>query len=138
MFADVKSYVDGCATCESVKKPIGKLPMVMWTPVKFNQRVAIDPAGPFPVTKAWKSLHYYDGGVFLKWPCAVAVTLLTSVEVYHVFVEGYVYIFGPPEELISDRGANMILGLAKRKHLLGSMVQQVPCGTGGHGFNSHG
>ena len=24
------------------------------------------------------------------------------------------------------------------EHLLGSMVQQVPCGTGGHGFNSHG
>ena len=24
------------------------------------------------------------------------------------------------------------------KHLLGSMVQQIPCGTGGHGFNSHG
>ena len=28
-------------------------------------------------------------------------------------------------------------GLAN-EHLLGSMVQQVPCGTGGHGFNSHG
>ena len=24
------------------------------------------------------------------------------------------------------------------EHLLGSMVQQVPCGTGGLGFNSHG
>ena len=24
------------------------------------------------------------------------------------------------------------------QHLLGSMVQQVPCRTGGHGFNSHG
>ena len=24
------------------------------------------------------------------------------------------------------------------EHLLGSMVQQVPCGTGGHAFNSHG
>ena len=50
MFADVKSYVDSCVTCESVKKPIGKLPMVMWMPVKFNQRVTIDPAGPFLVT----------------------------------------------------------------------------------------
>ena len=26
----------------------------------------------------------------------------------------------------------------KEEHFLGSMVQQVPCGTGGHGFNSHG
>ena len=26
----------------------------------------------------------------------------------------------------------------EEEHLLGSMVQQVPCGTGGHGFNSHG
>ena len=51
MFVDVKSYVDGCVTCELVKKPIRKLPMVMWTPVTFNQRVAVDPAGPFPVTK---------------------------------------------------------------------------------------
>ena len=26
----------------------------------------------------------------------------------------------------------------RNEHLLGSMAQQVPCGTGGHGFNSHG
>ena len=28
--------------------------------------------------------------------------------------------------------------LSEAEHLLGSMVQQVPCGTGGHGFISHG
>ena len=31
-----------------------------------------------------------------------------------------------------------ILGGFGTQHLLGSMVQQVPCGTGGHAFNSHG
>ena len=39
--------------------------------------------------------------------------LLARVRKKNSLVEGYLYIFGPPEELISDQGANMISGLAK-------------------------
>ena len=76
--------------------------MVMWIPVKFNQRVAINPAGPFPVTKRGNCYIVMMVECFLKWPCAVAVTSLTLVEVYRAFVEGYVHVFGPPEALILD------------------------------------
>ncbi len=113
MFADIKKFCDECKTCEHTKKPIGKVPMEKDWPKFFNQRVAIDPCGPFPVTKRGNKYLIVAVECFSKWPCAYPTSSLSSEEIYNGFVENYVYIFGPPQELLSDRGANMISGFAK-------------------------
>ena len=38
----------------------------------------------------------------------------------------------------TNRDSDWDYSRCNTEHLLGSMVKQVPCVTGGHGFNSHG
>jgi len=75
-------------------------------PSKFNQIVAMDPCGPLPTTRAGNKYLIVLVECFSKWPVAFATKSLTSSEIYRGFCNNYVYIFGLPEELVSDRGAN--------------------------------
>lgn len=112
MFADIKSYVDNCPACELTKPARGYLPMQIWVPSRFNQRVAIDPCGPFPKTSRGNVYCIVMVECFSKWVVAVPLKDICSATVYSAFLDHYVYAYGPPEELISDRGANMISHLA--------------------------
>jgi hypothetical protein len=98
-----------------VKKPIGVVPMMLSSPVlRFNQRVAIDPCGPLPATARGYRYLVLVVELWTKFPVAYPTKSLTSEEIYRGFLEHYVYIFGCPEELLSDRGANMISELATK------------------------
>jgi len=112
MLASIKAYVDACEVCEAVKKPLGSAPMSYDIPLKFNQRVAMDPCGPFEESRNGNKYLIVVVECFSKWPVAFAVPNITSATVYKGFVDNYVYQFGPPEELVTDRGANMISELA--------------------------
>lgn len=113
MFAEIKKFCDTCRLCEATKKPIGRAPMHVNPPTKFNQRVAMDPCGPLPKTRSGNKYLIVLVECFSKWPVAFATKSLTSKEIYRGFLDNYVYIFGAPEELVSDRGANMISELAR-------------------------
>jgi len=94
MFSSIKKYVDTCGVCESVKQPRGSAPMMMNIPLKFNQRVAIDPCGPYPKTKNGNKYVIMMVECFSKWPTAVPVKRIDSISVYKEFINGYVYTFG--------------------------------------------
>lgn len=74
--------------------------------------MALNICGPFPEVRGYK---YVAVGVecFSKFVVAFPLKGLTAEEVYDGFVNNYLYVFGAPEELLTDRGANLIGGPRK-------------------------
>ena len=113
MFATIKEYVDACSACTLLKSPVGVAPMQVWSPSRFNQRVAFDICGPYPSTAQGNKYVLVHVECFSKWIVPVALSDIKSATVYKAFLDNYVYVFGPPEELLSDRAANLISELAQ-------------------------
>ena len=113
MSKDIKKWIDECGVCRKSKGNEKRVPMKSHMVERVNQRVALDICGPFPEVRGYK---YVAVGVecFSKFVVAFPLKGLTAEEVYEGFVNNYVYVFGAPEELLTDRGANLIGGLAKK------------------------
>ena len=108
MRQDVQEWCRVCEVCAAKKGP-SRSPQAPLQVVSVGapmERVAVDVAGPFPVSASGNRYIIVVIDYFSKWPEAFAVPNQEAVTVARVLVDGFFCRFGMPEELHSDQGRN--------------------------------
>ena len=105
---DVEDWCRRCTTCAAVKGPQTRSRGRMR---KYNvgypfERIAVDIAGPFPVSDDGNRYVLCIGDYFSKWPEAIPIPSQDAEVVARALVENWVSRFGVPLELHSDQGRN--------------------------------
>lgn len=105
---DVSSFCSSCDTCSQVKSSggchstVGTIPKP--GPFEF---VCVDIVGPMPVCRGYKFILTMEDS-FTRWVEAVPLSSISSEAVAAAFLKNWVYRFGPPVTLHSDRGTQFI------------------------------
>ena len=105
---DVEEWCRKCDICAASKGPHAKTRGQLQT---YNvgspfERIAIDLAGPFPVSKSGNKYILVVIDYFTKWPEVFAIPNQEAVTVANAVVDGWVSRYGVPMELHSDQGRN--------------------------------
>ncbi|XP_045124905.1 uncharacterized protein LOC123512544 [Portunus trituberculatus] len=106
MRSDVREWCRACAVCSAKKGPArrNRAPLQLYTVGAPMERVAVDIAGPFPVTPRGNRYIYVVMDYFTKWPKAYALPNHEAETVAEVLVSEFFPRFGVPAELHSDQG----------------------------------
>lgn len=108
MRRDVQEWCRVCDVCAAKKGP----PQAPQAPLQIvrvgapMERVAVDVAGPFPVSSSGNRYIVVVIDYFTKWPEAFAVPNQEAATVARVLVDEFFSRFGLPNELHSDQGRN--------------------------------
>ena len=104
--SDVEEWCRACDTCSAKKGPgrRTRVPMQLYQVGAPMERVAVDIAGPLPLTAAGNRYICVAMDYFTKWPEAYALPDHEAVTVAGVLVEQFFTRFGVPCELHSDQG----------------------------------
>lgn len=105
---DVKNWCRNCTVCASANGPLHrrKAPMQKYNVGAPFERIAIDIAGPFPVTDHGNKYILVAMDYFSKWVEAYALPNQEAITVADVLVKEFISRFGVPMELHSDQGRN--------------------------------
>lgn len=103
-----KDWIQNCSQCMAAKGPRirsrGK--MQQYNSGAPFERIAMDVAGPFPVTDTGNRYVLVVMDYFSKWPEVYAIPNQEAKTVAEVFLKNWVSRFGVPLELHSDQGRN--------------------------------
>ncbi|UYV63183.1 K02A2.6-like [Cordylochernes scorpioides] len=110
---DVERWCKECDRCAASKGPKTRSRGVLR---EYNmgapfERIAIDVAGPFPVTKGGNKYILDAMDYFTKWPEAYAIPNQEATTVAKVLMDNLICRFGVPLELHSDQGRNFEAGV---------------------------
>ncbi|UYV73615.1 K02A2.6-like [Cordylochernes scorpioides] len=110
---DVERWYKECDRCAASKGPKTRSRGVMR---EYNmgvpfERIAIDVAGPFPVTEGGNKYILVAMDYFTKWPEAYAIPNQEATTVAKVLMDNLICRFGVPLELHSDQGRNFEAGV---------------------------
>ncbi|UYV84336.1 K02A2.6-like [Cordylochernes scorpioides] len=110
---DVERWCKECDRCAASKGPKTRSRGVMR---EYNmgapfERIAIDVAGPFPVTEGGNKYILVAMDYFTKWPEAYAIPNQGATTVAKVLMDNLICRFGVPLELHSDQGRNFEAGV---------------------------
>ncbi|UYV69000.1 K02A2.6-like, partial [Cordylochernes scorpioides] len=110
---DVENWCRRCTTCAASKGPQTRSRGKMR---EYNvgapfERIAIDVAGPFPVTEDGNKYLLVAMDYFTKWPEVYAIPNQEAATVARVLVDNLICRFGVPLELHSDQGRNFESGV---------------------------
>ncbi|UYV65170.1 K02A2.6-like, partial [Cordylochernes scorpioides] len=110
---DVERWCKECDRCAASKEPKTRSRGVMR---EYNmgapfERIAIDVAGPFPVTEGGNKYILVAMDYFTKWPEAYAIPNQEATTVAKVLMDNLICRFGVPLELHSDQGRNFEAGV---------------------------
>ena len=105
---DVKEWCRACDVCCSKKGPQkkGNAPLQLFVTGVPMERVAVDIAGPLPVSKSGNRYICVTMDYFTKWPEAIAIPNQEAETVARALVDHFFSRFGVPGELHSDQGRN--------------------------------
>ena len=78
------------------------------------ERVAVDIAGPFPVTEDGNKFIMVVSDYFSKWPKAYAIPNQEVTTVAKMLIDNWISRFGVPMELNSDQRRNVESNLFQR------------------------
>lgn len=106
MRKDVSEWCKACDVCSAKKGPVrrNRAPLQVYCVGAPMERVAVDIAGPFPVTPRGNRFVCVVMDYFTKWPEAYALPNHEAVTVASVLVDEFFTRFGVPGELHSDQG----------------------------------
>ncbi|UYV64922.1 K02A2.6-like [Cordylochernes scorpioides] len=110
---DVERWCKECDRCAASKGPKTRSRGVMR---EYNmgapfERIAIDVAGPFPVTEGGNKYILVAMDYSTKWPEAYAIPNQEATTVAKVLMDNLICRFGVPLELHSDQGRNFEAGV---------------------------
>lgn len=105
---DVEDWCRKCTACAAVKGPHtrSRAAMRIYNVGVPWERVALDVAGPFPVTKAGNRYILVVMDYFTKWPEVFAIPNQEAITVATKLVNEVFCRFGVPLEIHSDQGRN--------------------------------
>ena len=104
---DVANYVRGCKTCQQRNNPGHRdLPKMHVHSAGPNDLVAMDTQGPLNTTTEGKQYILVIQDLFTKFVQTVALKDTTAESVAAAFIQHWVTVFGPPNRLLTDNGAN--------------------------------
>ena len=108
MRQDTQEWCRICEACAAKKGPQSKpqAPLQIVSVGAPMERVAVDIAGPFPVSASGNRYIIVVMDYFSKWPEAFPVPNQEAETVARVLVDGIFCRFGVPDELHSDQGRN--------------------------------
>ncbi|KAG2773833.1 hypothetical protein Pcac1_g15547 [Phytophthora cactorum] len=115
---DVSEYVRECHICGGGKghRP-WKVGLMQRMPVQDLTGpfllLVVDAIGPLVVTPRGNKYILVFVDYFTRWVEDFAVTSLDTISFVDAMIEGVICRHGVPEQLLSDRGSNFILNLAK-------------------------
>ncbi|UYV64719.1 K02A2.6-like [Cordylochernes scorpioides] len=92
--------------------------------VEHFHRIAIDVAGPFPVTEDGNKYLLVAMDYFTKWPEVYAIPNQEAATVARVLVDNLICRFGVPLELHSDQGRNFESGIFRELCQSDGMVER--------------
>ncbi|KAG5891945.1 hypothetical protein JTB14_002221 [Gonioctena quinquepunctata] len=106
--ADVTDWCRKCAVCAASNGPRirPKAPMRQYNVGSPFERIAIDIAGPFPVSDHGNKYILVAMDYFSEWAEAYALPNQEAITVADVLVKEWICRFGIPMELHSDQGRN--------------------------------
>lgn len=108
MRRDVEEWCRTCDICSAKKGPPSRLRghLQLYNVGAPLERVAVDIAGPLPMTTSGNKYIVVAMDYFTKWPEAYPVPSQDAVTVASVLVNNFFSRFGVPNELHSDQGRN--------------------------------
>ncbi|KAK3882385.1 hypothetical protein Pcinc_013251 [Petrolisthes cinctipes] len=106
MRKDVEEWCRACDVCSAKKGPAKRMraPLQLYQVGAPMERVAVDIAGPFPLTSRGNRFICVVMDYFTKWPEAYALPNHEAGTVAEVLVDQFFARFGVPRELHSDQG----------------------------------
>ncbi|KAK4309250.1 hypothetical protein Pmani_007956 [Petrolisthes manimaculis] len=106
MRKDVEEWCRACDVCSAKKGPARRTraPLQLYQVGAPMERVAVDIAGPFPLTSRGNRFICVIMDYFTKWPEAYALPNHEAGTVAEVLVDQFFTRFGVPRELHSDQG----------------------------------
>lgn len=110
MVTDIRAYIKACPICQKNKSQgATRAPMVIVSTAKHSfEKIAIDLVGPLPVTDRYNRYVLTVQDSLTKWIMAIPLPNQESDTVARALVEKVFLIFGSPEGLLSDQGANFM------------------------------
>lgn len=105
---DVQDWCRKCTTCAAVKGPQTRSrgSLRLYNVGAPWERIAVDVAGPFPVTDSGNKYFMVVMDYFTKWPEVFAIPNQEATTVASKLVEEVICRFGVPLEIHSDQGRN--------------------------------
>lgn len=120
MKKDIKNFIKCCSSCQINKtnhKP-GKAPMeITTTSERPFQRLAIDIVGPLPITLTGNRFILTMQDDLTKFSYAQALENHEAITVANKLID-FITIFGIPETLLSDQGADFCSNIIKELNRL--------------------
>jgi hypothetical protein len=107
---DIHKWCQQCELCAARKRPrrYEKAPLC---PIKAKgpfERIAMDVLGPLPKTLSGNRYILVCVDLFTKWVEAFAMPDQTADTIARLLVEEIIIRYGPPSEVLTDRGANFL------------------------------
>lgn len=109
MYADIKTFIRKCETCNAFKYSVKKNALLK--PIEVVDvwhTVGVDIVGPLPETLLGNKYIVVFVDYLSKWPEAFALKNATTYEIANVFVTEILTRHGSPAILLSDRGTNFL------------------------------
>jgi transposase InsO family protein len=127
MREDIKKWVSSCSVCAKAlpsKHPSSEALHPIKPPLLPFKRWGMDFIGRLPTSKKGNRWILVAVDHFTRWPVAIATPDATTATVARFLYENILTCFGPPDEILTDRGANFLaealreyLKLQRVKHL---------------------
>jgi transposase InsO family protein len=107
MAIDVKHIVNSCQPCNKRKVTINSKPQELLGQKGFPfEKLAIDIAGPLPVTRFGNKYLLSIIDCFSRFPMLVPLKSIETEDIVKAIFEKWIVLFGVPEIIHSDRGSN--------------------------------
>jgi Integrase core domain len=121
----VRKAVSEYLACElgRLRRPGVQARMILYHPSRRFQMVAMDVLEMSPETKRGNRKVSVIGDMFSRYVVAVPISDKSDDTVARVFIDRWVSVFGPPEQLLTDLGPNFKSGVtAEMCRLIGTKI----------------
>ena len=107
---DVKTYIENCIFCaqRKAKGNIVKRPDFHMTATNPFEKIIIDITGPLPPSKFGHRFILSMVDVYSRYIMAIPLRETSSETLVRAILEKWIAIFGYPDSIISDNGANFV------------------------------
>ena len=116
MDKDIKKFCGTCDSCHASKtkyKKYAEGKIKIFPAKKPFQQIAMDIVGPLPVTTEGNRYLLTIIDRFTRFVTAVPIKEVSAVNIAKTFINNWVYLYGPPKEILTDNGTQFASNIFK-------------------------